>query len=724
MPKSRKDQPRTLAESWTAPAASPVGDVGSPLICLASTFTFHASFLESDLLPRFLGLKYDESEGTRPFIVEREQALAMIRVSILVNADHLDPSQTTLRWDQLPVRVPDGAQHSKIVLLVWENYARLVVSSANLTRSGYRRNREIAGVLDFFDHESSAPRQLALDALDFLRQVTLMIQASEPARMRFEESLESARTRFRAWRNMPADFAPRERPRVTFVGGLPRRNGAALRSPLQQAIELWGSRRASEIIVVTPFVGDIAGVRDPVIDKMLELPRARDANGYLVVPGRPSVDEINRMVVALPARFRDAWATAWRVKPDDVTTYVVPPCRVGEKVNRELHAKALLVSGEGTTMLLCGSSNFSPRGMGVGVSNVEANLCYFDDQQTRHNGLTLENRLPVDWDNDLCEAPIWPIESDPLEEEPPTSDRPLPAAFLWALYNQKANSLIVALDLSATLPPEWSLYLPGEGSGDSPPLFDRRYEPWPPANARMVMILPAALFGASISGLRLVWCEEDGSKGRAVLPVHVEHMDDLLPPEEFRSLTTQGILDCLLSGRAPAEWVDAIEKRQASDPNGSIAHEFDSLRAVDTSSYLLYRTRRLGIALTALGDRLFKTARSNSAMHYRLRQDPLGPLMLAASLVRESEGAQMHDPVNVMFSLAELNLMLAHVACRMTEAPLRHLFGGAIAEIEEMCRKLAVSHAPPANLQRYLREVGRKQAELLDQTNRGVHRRV
>src|SRR5690349_2101057 len=106
MPKSLDNQPRTLAGSWTAPAVSPAGDdIGRPLICLASTFTFHASFLESELLPRFLGLKFDETEGSRPFIVEREQGLATTRVSVLVNADHLDPAQTTLRWDQLPVRV-------------------------------------------------------------------------------------------------------------------------------------------------------------------------------------------------------------------------------------------------------------------------------------------------------------------------------------------------------------------------------------------------------------------------------------------------------------------------------------------------------------------------------------------------------------------------------------------------------------------------------------------
>jgi hypothetical protein len=725
MPKAKGDIARTLAESWTAPAASAAGEIGRPLVCIASTYTFHASFLESELLPRFLGLKFDETEGVRPFVVEREQALATARVGVLVDADHLDPSQTTLRWDQLPVRVPRGAQHSKIVLLVWENYARLIVSSANLTRSGYRRNREIAGVLDFFDHESSAPRKLIVDAMDFLKDLGPFIRVSEPAKVRWEGGLENARSRARSWRQMPVDFNPRERPRVTFVGGLPRRNGGVTQSPLEKLIELWGTKRASEITVVTPFVGDPTGTVDPVVEKLMQLPRVREAIGYLVVPGRPSEAEANRMVVALPNRFREAWASAWRIAPDDVPTYVVPLCRAGEKANRDLHAKGVLVSGEGTTLLLCGSSNFSPHGMGVGMANVEANLCYLDDLDTKRNGLTLENRLPVDWEEDRCEDPIWPDTAEVIEDEQSGSDRPLPAAFLWAVYNQRTAVLTVALDLSATFPAVWSLRWPGERSEDAPPLADQGYQPWPPPDGRIVLPLPASLRGANVAGLRLVWRGEDDALQSATLPVHIESGDDLLPPEEFRSLTADGILECLLSGRDPAEWVEAMERRQASGGTPSAAREFDSLRAVDTSSYVLYRTRRLGTALTASGHRLLRTVRTRDAMAYRLRQDPLGPRMLAEALVNEWQDtaqqnqAVMHDAAIVMFSLAEINLTLAHVARRITDAPLRVLFREVIEDIDRMCADIASRYAPPPNLQEYLRAVKRKHVQLLDATQSG-----
>src|SRR5437764_1351459 len=109
MTRSRRDAVHPLAGVWSPPATSPAGEAGRPLVCVASTYTFHAPFFESELLPRFLGLRFDETEGSRPFVVEREEALATACVRVLVDADHLDPSQSTLRWDQLPVRVPGGA---------------------------------------------------------------------------------------------------------------------------------------------------------------------------------------------------------------------------------------------------------------------------------------------------------------------------------------------------------------------------------------------------------------------------------------------------------------------------------------------------------------------------------------------------------------------------------------------------------------------------------------
>ena len=720
MPRSNAKIAGPLAYAWSAPSELPVGAPGCPLFCVASTYTFHAPFFESELLPRFLGLKFDETEGVRPFVVEREQALAISRACVLVDADHLDPSQSTLRWDQFPVRMPaGGAQHSKVVVLVWENCARLIVSSANLTRQGYRRNREIAGVVDFYDHETSAPRKLILDAISFIKDVSDFVRVSDAAVERLRQAAEGARSRVRDWRSMPADFRPREIPRASFVGGLPRRDGRVARSPLGQLLDLWGSRRADEITVMTPFVGDLEGPVDPVVERLLQMPRTREAAGYLVVPGQPSETDTTKMVVGLPRRFLVAWASAWRTDPSAVETYVVPLCRQGEKANRDLHAKGVLVVGDGMEMLLCGSSNFSPHGMGIDVANAEANLCYADDYSAKRNGLRLEDRLPADWELDLCENPIWPETAEPIEDEQPGTNQQIPAAFLWAAYNQRTAVLTIAMDTQVPLPVEWSVRWPGEGSERTPPLLDHQALPQAPPDGRAVVQLSTSLRGANIAGLRITWREETGSVKSGLMPVHVEATEDLLPPEEFRSLSASGIVECLLSGREPAEWVALLEGRQSGDREGSGSREFDSLRAVDTSSYMLYRTRRLGAALTAQGERLLRTVRTREAMIYRLRQDPLGPCMLADALIYESEasapnsGNHAGDGSVLLFSLAEISLMLAHVARRLTEVRLRPLFQETVEEIDRMSDERAKRAAPSANLRGYLTAVRKKCADLL-----------
>jgi hypothetical protein len=480
---------------------------------------------------------------------------------------------------------------------------------------------------------------------------------------------------------------------------------------------------------MTPFVGDLAGPVDPVVRRLLELPRTRDVQGYLVVPGHPSEADPKRTTVGLPRRFLEAWASAWRVDPNDVPTYVVPLCRTGEKANRELHAKGILVGGEGVTMLLCGSSNFSPHGMGVGVANAEANLCYLDDRDTRRNELLLEERLPADWEKDLCEGAMWPETAEPIEDEDPGADRPLPVAFLYAVYNQQTATLTVVVDATASFPSEWSLRWPGERSGEALPLVDHVKQPHPPTNGRIVLQLSASLRGANIAGLRLHWRDEEGTMQHAILAVHVESAEDLLPPEEFRSLTSDGILQCLLTGRDLAEWVEVLEWQQTTAQTNATPRELDSLLAIETSGYVLYRTRRLGQALAALGERLVGTVRMRDAMAYRLGQDPLGPLMLAKALVREWQEASkqsapsVDDPAVLLFSLAEINLMVAHVARRVTESHLRPLFRTSIEELDGLCKEVASGYTLPPNLAAYLRAVKRKAGHLLGVTGAERHAR-
>jgi hypothetical protein len=703
MARSKPREVPTLASRW-----SPPDGAGQPLACVATTYTFHAPLFEADLLPRFLGLKFDATEGERPFFVEREQALGIARAAVLVDQGHVDPSQATLRWDQLAVRVPGGVQHAKLTLLAWERCVRLIIGSANLTRTGYRRNRETVACLGFHDDPSSAPRRLALDALDFLGALFPWSRGTAGAVGRLRDTLGQVRELLGRWRAMPDAFTPNEVPRAHFLPCLPAQGDQGRRSPLEEALALWGGRRANEVVVMTPFVGEDGGEGDPVVERLLTVSRSRDTVARLVVPGQPSQEGPGRMLVHLPRRFRDAWARAWGIDPEDVRAHVVPPCRPGEKYHRELHAKGLLLAGENTSLLLCGSSNFSPHGMGVGAANVEANLCFLARTDEPADGLCLRDRLTDGWEEDEAERATWPDEAKPPEDEAAGPALRLPAVFLWAALDQRANTLTLGLDPSGTLPRLWSVRLPGGRAGELPPLASQTDVPAVPASGRVTVLLPAELRQVTVACLAVHWAEDDGEH-QALLPVQAERAEDLLPPEEFRAISADAIIACLLSGREPAELVEQME-RQGRGP------DHRSAPVVDTSGYALYRVRRLGRALATLGERLLRTVRTREATAYRLGQDPLGPCALAEALVREWGPGGEQGRAALRFALAEVCLTLAHVSRRVAAGrqesgpDLAPLYGEAIRRIGELGAGLA---GCGNNLEQYVAAVGGECQRLL-----------
>jgi hypothetical protein len=97
-------------------------------------------------------------------------------------------------------------------------------------------------------------------------------------------------------------------------------------------------------------------------------------------------------------------------------------------------------------------------------------------------------------------------------------------------------------------------------------------------------------------------------------------------------------MNCLISGREPAELADENENENDSGHLSSAAElsrACDPLREIDTTGYTLYQIRKLGQTLAALAERLLRTVRTKEAVAYRLRQDSLGPVALADALAND-----------------------------------------------------------------------------------------
>src|SRR4051812_25234326 len=130
-----------LLDHW-----SPPDGAGAAVACLATSYTFEADFVAEECLSRFLSLANAPSEGDRissiVTLLEEEERLSEAQVSVLV--DRSTPvEKRNLRWDVLQVHVPGGLLHAKVALLMWENAARVILGSANLTTAGYRKQVEI-----------------------------------------------------------------------------------------------------------------------------------------------------------------------------------------------------------------------------------------------------------------------------------------------------------------------------------------------------------------------------------------------------------------------------------------------------------------------------------------------------------------------------------------------------------------------------------------------------
>src|SRR5208282_1680011 len=150
---------------WEAPAGA-----GEPLVCVATSFTFDAAFFEAECVGRFLQMNTHPSESESVgYLIEREEKLAAAKVCALVDRRHARDKES-LRWDVLGGLVPRAIQHAKVALLVWGNYARVIIGSGNLTEPGYRKNLEVFGTIELSKTDGGDWNSVE-ETIDFLEQV-------------------------------------------------------------------------------------------------------------------------------------------------------------------------------------------------------------------------------------------------------------------------------------------------------------------------------------------------------------------------------------------------------------------------------------------------------------------------------------------------------------------------------------------------------------------------
>lgn len=686
MAKAAPDSYAKLLDAWVAPR-----EVGDPVGCAATSFTFSPAFFEEECLARFLDLESDPREDGPIYLIEREEKLASVLcAAALVDAQHCQ-GRRSLRWDLLPVRVTHGVLHAKLSLLCWQQRIRLIVSSANLTDDGYRRNQETFGVLDYFDG-SPAPQEALVEVLSFLREAaTLAGENASPALERWHSLLDWVGVQLDDW-----EVAPTRR---TGVRIHPILISPGRPSALEQLRTLWpGQRPPNEAHIVSPFFDPPDSPHNAPAMAMWQLLRRKGSANityHVTAEKTPESDLLlhapESLAAATPAsrtgiQTHFAWLAESGLETEETVAF------------RPLHAKQLWLDNGNWVGAMIGSSNFTSPGLGLGkTTNLEANLVYFSDRRRQPKlvkaleagqlrGTLILNDQVRYWQPRLDET----LETDTAPPE-------LPGAFGSAILRAgEPDGLTIELNFTAAPPRGWKVY----PEDQTKPIYTEAQ--WQASSCPRQIALAWWDTNRLPTGLEVSWSD---AQARAWWPINILDANVLPPPENLRNLSLEALLHILTTARplkeAMRSWLAKAHKRQQMEANGS-GEVFDPHKRIDVSWFLIQRTRQVSWALNGLRDRLERPVPTRQALRWRL-DGPVGVRQVANALEREH-----HSHEEYAFLLAELLMELARVqpneapGC-LSAAEVRTELAGFIAEMSSKVEAEAAN--APATLRDYISRV-------------------
>lgn len=296
---------------------------------------------------------------------------------------------------------------------------------------------------------------------------------------------------------------------------------------------------------------------------------------------------------------------------------------------------------------MVGSSNFTSAGLGLGgTQNLEANLAFtvkLESSETK--SALLDACLPSEKIPDNLER-RWLPRADNGDDTAADGLLILPHAFGQASFGcDERQSAFVEFTFNGTPPLGWALY----------PEDDR--EPFLAEADWRLQNSPAKLRALwqkdrAPSGFRVSWTD---SGGCGWWPVNVLCGAALPPPAELRNLPLEVLIDILTSAKPLHQALQSWLRRQKDGQRRNDVPVSDPHKRVDTSAFLLQRTRRVSDALAALRQRLERPLVSEQALAWKLR-GPVGVMALAQALGKEKRSE--HERC---FLLTELCLELGRV---------------------------------------------------------------
>ena len=622
-----------LLDAWVPP-----DDAGEAIGCLATSFTFSPVFFEEECLARFLQLESDPTEDGPVYLIEREEKLAQVTCAAALVDQHHCRGSRILRWDLLSARMPQGLQHAKVSLLHWSKLLRIIIASANLTDDGYRRNQEVFGFLDFHAG-GEAPISCLTDTISFLKRAALYSTSSQaspsPALGRWNLMLDQALKKAKTW-GLTDDEIRHKGVRVQTLF-----SGPGYSNIFDGLRKAWPGYSPPDLVaVVSPFF-DRPEIPNAPAKELSGLVRKRgEATIEFHVPAEEVPDK-DAVLLWAPKSLLDANAVGRANISIDIY-------RVLLEENRPLHAKGIWLEDDRWVLYQIGSSNFTSAGTGIGKApNLEANFLYLvDSHRDADAGKLLEQTFPSSEYVDPEGNVLWKSTMD-HEEDSIDAEIPLPLSFGDAVYNyDEIKGATVTLSISRNPSSGWELITDGDDR------FFFGEQQWEDLGQPSSLELPWD-GNRPPSGF---WVRWTGSGGSAWWSVNVLTGSTLPPPEELKNLPLEVLIHILSSARPLHRVLGDYLRRQEREKAKVVDKPvIDPHKRVDTSQFLLQRTRRISWALNALRERLERPVATLEFLRWRLH-GPVGVMAIARALIREAQSNQ-----EKAFLISELVLELARV---------------------------------------------------------------
>lgn len=635
-----------LLETWVPPQ-----DAGDPIGFIATSFTFNAQFFEEDCLTSFLQMESDYDTEGLSYLIEREEKLGKVACAmVMVDQHHSDSRQRNIRWDLLPFRMSTGIQHAKISLLVWGNTIRLVISSANLTEEGYRRNQEIYAVFDASEN-ASVPLEVFRQALDYLEtMIKSGVTAVDTIKNRGERLIALARKTISSW-NLTDSNADPNACQVWPVFIRPHQSSA-----FEQIRQRWQARYS--------FLPDALEVISPFFDTEYHEAHPLAKLGDLLTPmagleistsAEKDKEASGVLRVHAPAYYAERLKERLTVRWLPEMTEEEVDGR-GRKEPRPLHMKALRAYKGNWCMVLLGSSNFTTAGLGTSrdFSNYEANVLYLSSSSKDPDSYNLLSRC-LPGGIKLEEGAYQLEETVRTDEHERYNIQPLPDCIWSAEADLVEHKTVIRLTMDAakmlaglTVQSEDGTVIYDTSKDGAVDMFEYTWLD-PLENQKSTRTMPA--------GFDVKW---SGSEKRAWLPLNIMNYDVLPPPEELKNLPFHILLQVLTSARPLHVLLRRYNRKLKDEAKEETPEDpmTDPHKRVDTSGFLLQRTRRISYAFNAIREKLSRPVTSMQALHWRL-YGPVGLQALVNAILSDSEDAELKIPEERAFFLAELILELS-----------------------------------------------------------------